>query len=342
MRRISGPLTLAGFIGLALACQESDAPTTSSKQPERGAQGDGKVTAADGSFPSPGNIPSNPSPGNVPSMPSPGGGLPSNPSPGNPPSNPSPGNVPSQPSPANPPSFPSPAGGGSTPTPTPGSGTPTATPTGGTGTPTGTPGTGICPATLTAIAPNMPFNTTTNDGTGPRFQLTGLTSNCRIVNVRSAIRVTAPNLAVSTSSGQTRIGLFIEPTVLDFALIDLGATTDLPLTGTQMGTTCPNSNLRFVEGNPAFSNATPPYVGIFRPFGTVTTPGGTGNFNRFDGQLANNTIWALPFFRLNSPVTVECWRVELDLAPGAPPTSPLSKEGFGPSLGSAPPARLEY
>lgn len=304
MRGMSRPLMLSGFIGLALACQESDAPTTSTR--EARTPDDGKVTTADGSFPSPVTLPSQPGGG-------PGGSLPSNPGPSNPPSNPSPGGPPTNPSPTNPPSFPSPGGGGLTPTPTstPG-GTPTSTPTGGGG--------GICPATVIITSSDVPFNTLpTGLGSGPEIDFSGFTDNCRILSVRTSFRVSAANLQTSTSSGQMAIALNFDQdgstlTVRNFHLVDLGRTTDVPLLGTQMGTTCP-SNLRFVETFPPFSTATPAYVGAFRPYGETAVPGGSQNFNRFD-NLNPNGLWKLAFYLMNASVTVECWRVEFDLAGG--------------------------
>ena len=151
--------------------------------------------------------------------------------------------------------------------------------------------------------------------------MSGLTPTCRIVNVRTAIHVTATNLQASTSTGRMAIGLFILGTVIDFDLVNLGATTNQLSLGTQMGTSCPTPDLRFTEASPAFATATPPYVGLFRPFGALTMPGGTGNFDRFNGLPANNTIWLLPFYQLDAPVTVECWRLELDLTNTVPNTA---------------------
>lgn len=319
MRGMSRPLMLAGFVGLALACQESDAPTTSTR--EARTADDGRVTTADGSFPSPVTLPSQPGGpgGSLPSQPGgPGGSLPSQP--GGPggslPSQPGGpgGSLPSNPSPTNPPSFPSPGGGGSTPTPA-------STPGGGTPTPTSTPGGGggICPASLTLTASDIAYNVRPlpTNGDGPTIDFNGFSDDCRILGMRVRFRVSATNLQTSTSTGRLAIALDFDPTaptgdVRNFNLVDLGRTTDLPLLGTQMGTTCP-SNLRFAETFPPFTTAAPPYVGAFRPYGETIVPGGSGNFNRFDNMNPNGR-WRLAFYLLDAPVVVECWSLELDLA----------------------------
>jgi len=103
------------------------------------------------------------------------------------------------------------------------------------------------------------------------------------------------------------VGLFISGRLITFDLIELGRTK--LLTGTQIGTSC--GSLVFEDGGGDFMTAAAPYNGSFRPFGDVFIPG--QNFDVFRGMAANGT-WELPFYRLDAPVTVQCFRLELTVA----------------------------
>jgi hypothetical protein len=122
--------------------------------------------------------------------------------------------------------------------------------------------------------------------------------------VSFAIYATASDLAVSTSSGEAGMVLFLSGRE-SVDLFDFRFQGRPVLTGTSIGTSCANTVFR--DGGADFATATAPYAGTFAPLGDAST--GT-NFDRFIGHFAYGA-WDLGVYNLDGPVTVECMELKL-------------------------------
>ena len=124
-------------------------------------------------------------------------------------------------------------------------------------------------------------------------------------------QVTATSLTASTASATMEMRLDALGGPLGFDLVNLAATTKVPLVGTTMGTSaCTSSGLIFAEGNPPFSSAAAPYNGTFAPYGDLSAPDGT--FKPYKGRAANGEYDLYAAF-LQAPLTFQCFVLELDL-----------------------------
>ena len=191
-------------------------------------------------------------------------------------------------------------GTGASPTPTP-----TASPT---PTPTPTPTPLPCPATASYSSTETPY-LTAGGGDGPGIVVSGLDPACKVQSVKLYTMVTAPDLAVSTATGQMLIMLHLLGRVITFDVVDIAIAPGGPLTGAAMGTTC--SDLVFKEGGADFATAVAPYTGTFKPLGDRGVHDGL--FTPFK-SLAANGDWELAMYRLDAAVAVECFKLELGLA----------------------------
>jgi len=154
-------------------------------------------------------------------------------------------------------------------------------------------------------------------------------SRCMIRSVRASFRVTAADLAQTTAASQMQVEVALADDEGDplpaWEVILIRVGVNQPLSGNQMGTGCENGRVRFQDGGASFADADPPYVGRFKPFGSVPPPEGNGTFERFQGVQAKDSRWVLTFLGIQTPIQVQCWTMEFDLEE-RPPT-PLQRPG---------------
>lgn len=167
-----------------------------------------------------------------------------------------------------------------------------------------------CPPTATLDSEQTPFPTS-GSGQGPAVFAGGFDDRCEVQTVEISFRATRNPLPPTMEVRLRRNNPGgAPPTAGVFAI----GTTDAPptLVGPELSSAC--LSLTFRDGEQAFSAASPPYNGVFRPFDR--TSGLPNRFTpTFRGQDVNGT-WVLEFFQPSAggPISVTCFQIRFTLA----------------------------